>query len=178
MKDRIWIFKTQKEADDFIEANLDPIKTHTCSKCRTPKPPAEFHRNRTKPGGLSHYCKVCTKQRDRDYWAAHPEAVIRDLKQTRKWKLDNPAGNKKHAKTYRDSHPDRNHGIRNRIKDNARHRQERANLSDRYIIDKLTQRTTLTAADITPELIEAKRIQLKIERALNAKRNGHTNEPE
>lgn len=38
--------------------------THTCSKCRVSQPHGEFHRNASKPSGLSAWCKSCRKIAD------------------------------------------------------------------------------------------------------------------
>lgn len=42
-----------------------------CSKCQETRPVAEFHRNRTKPDGLSTECKPCVLNKVRTYSAAH-----------------------------------------------------------------------------------------------------------
>lgn len=43
-----------------------------CSRCRAPRPVAEFHRNRRQANGLATYCKACWKLRPRN------RASIRD----------------------------------------------------------------------------------------------------
>lgn len=36
-----------------------------CNKCRAEKDSAEFHRNRSNPGGFHYVCKVCRKEDNR-----------------------------------------------------------------------------------------------------------------
>lgn len=38
--------------------------THVCAKCQRPQDAAQFHRNASKPNGLSAWCKTCRKQFD------------------------------------------------------------------------------------------------------------------
>lgn len=42
-------------------------ETKYCTHCHTEKPVDEFYPNKTKPGGLSTYCKECTKELQRGY---------------------------------------------------------------------------------------------------------------
>ena len=41
---------------------MDDTKTKYCGRCHTVKPVSEFYTNKTKPDGLSTYCKDCTKE--------------------------------------------------------------------------------------------------------------------
>ena len=43
----------------------------TCIRCEASKPRSEFHRCRSKPDGLWPYCKVCAKEKSREWRAAN-----------------------------------------------------------------------------------------------------------
>lgn len=72
-------------------------------------------------------------------------------------------------KNYRTKHPERHKLSRRRAEEKAR-----TNLSNPYIYKILTKRFCLTADDIPPLLVEAKRAHLKLTRQLKEIENGNT----
>lgn len=53
-------------------------KQKRCWRCKTVKPITEFHRDRSRPDGLNHECKVCSKERA-NAWYAKRKDVARDF---------------------------------------------------------------------------------------------------
>ena len=47
----------------------------TCSNCKIEKPKTEFSKNKSRKDGLSHYCKLCAKERTRKYHKKHKKSV-------------------------------------------------------------------------------------------------------
>lgn len=41
--------------------------TKRCSDCEGKKPLSEFHKNKTKPDGLQSICKVCRREKTREW---------------------------------------------------------------------------------------------------------------
>lgn len=46
---------------------MDDTKTKYCGHCHREMPVSEFYTNKTKPDGLSTYCKDCTKELQKGY---------------------------------------------------------------------------------------------------------------
>ena len=44
-----------------------------CSKCKEEKEYKNFNKNRAMEDGYSYYCKPCSSQIVKDFWAKHPE---------------------------------------------------------------------------------------------------------
>jgi hypothetical protein len=70
-----------------------------CSKCRQLKPLEEFYKQASSVDGLQAWCKGCYRQRDRDSYAADPEAAHKKLKAWRAArKAADPEGWKRYVK--------------------------------------------------------------------------------
>lgn len=58
---------TSKPEYKFSSTELQGFRMHkACSKCGQVKSASEFHKNRTKPSGLSYRCKTCKSSQDRE----------------------------------------------------------------------------------------------------------------
>jgi hypothetical protein len=55
----------------------------TCSNCKQSLTLSNFQKNKWKKDGLSHYCKSCKHEIDRQYSISHREQIIEKLK---KWR--------------------------------------------------------------------------------------------
>jgi len=112
-----------------------------CSKCKIIKDISMFYRNKYKIDGKQSHCKIC-----------HNETNM-------KWRKANPD---KYSK-YNCS-PKRNE--KQKTKSKLRSRKHRHDISDRYMRDTLCMNSDLEHEDITDEMIELARINLKIKRNL------------
>ena len=117
----------------------------TCTECKAVKNISMFYRNKYRTDGRQSHCKIC-----------HNETTM-------KWRKNNPD---KYSK-YNCS-PKRNKASKK--KTILRNRKQRHNMSDRYIRDCLTMNTNLNPEDITNEMIELHRTNLKIKRQLGLTR--------
>lgn len=59
----------------------------TCSKCKIPQPPTEFHRDKYTTSGLKSNCKECSRAASRAWARANKE---RNAEKARKWREANP----------------------------------------------------------------------------------------
>jgi|TARA_Y100000034_G_C6625899_1_gene273019 hypothetical protein len=112
-----------------------------CSKCKIIKNISMFYRNKYRTDGKQSDCKIC-----------HNETTM-------KWRKANPD---KYSK-YNCS-PKRNK--KQKTKSKLRSRRHRHDISDRYMRDVLSMNSDLEHEDITDEMIELARINLKIKRNL------------
>jgi len=48
----------------------------TCPRCKETKPASGFYRHLVRPGGLSHYCRVCSRLLDRVVRASRRESGL------------------------------------------------------------------------------------------------------
>ena len=117
------------------------IMKKTCTKCKSVKDISMFFRNKYKTDGRQSHCKVCHN------------------KVTKKWRENNPD---KYSK-YNCS-PKRNKAMRKKSK--MRSRKHRHDMSDGYIRYVMTHHTDLKPEDITDEMIEIYKLNLKIKRKL------------
>ena len=126
-----------------------------CSKCGIEKDVGEFHKNRSKPGGLSRQCKECVCSRMRARYADNP-CVFRE--KSAAWNNNNPQkAASRRRKTY----------VSNRNTEIARSKAQNVvrsgGLTDDYVSQVLKQQGLLNP---TPETINTKRTQLKIIRKI------------
>ena len=122
--------------------NIGDIMTKICSKCKVKKDANMFWKNITNASGLQAYCKTCHNKR---------KAI---------WIDNNPKAYKAQQKTRKKRGPKHAHEskIRSRI--------SRKELSDGYIRSLMTMNSLLDSKDISNEMVEMNRINLKIKREL------------
>ena len=128
-----------------LPTNFGGMMTKQCTKCKSIKDISLFYRNKYKTDGRQSHCKVC-----------HNEV-------TKKWRENNPD---KYSK-YNCS-PKRNKAMKKKSK--MRSRQYRHDISDKYVSDIMTMNSNLKSEDITREMIELHKINLKIKRKLGLTR--------
>ena len=112
-----------------------------CTKCHITKHADFFYRNKAKKDGRQSHCKEC-----------HNEV-------TKKWRKANPD---KYSK-YNCS-PRRNEEMK--LKSKIRSRKHRHDLYDSYVRYVMTHNTDLNPEDVTKEMVELYKINLKIKRKL------------
>ena len=116
-----------------------------CTKCKQLLPITEFYKNTELKDGFYSSCKNCTNKRKNEWRASNKAKYIENaMKYTKTWREKN----KKAASAI----------CRNN------NRKMRENLSDWYIRSKLH----LSIDQATTELIEAKREQMLLHRAIKA----------
>ena len=117
----------------------------TCTECKAVKDISMFYRRKSRIDGRQSHCKVCHNN------------------YCKEWRKNNP---EKYSK-YNCS-PKRNKAMKKRSK--LRSRKHRHDMSDRYIRDILTMNTNLNPEDITDEMVELHKTNLKIKRKLKLTR--------
>lgn len=118
---------------------------------------AEVRRERNREWARRNYASI------QDWRARNPEKV---REYARNWNKKNPEVCKRNSAKWKADNPEKQAGVvlRSKPRKNLRTRANRANLTDGYIADLLG----LSVNDAPPELIEAKRIHLKIHRLLRS----------
>lgn len=137
------------------------METKKCSKCGEEKPLSEFHRNRTKKYGVQNECKCCVLQGtsgSSDSAKIHRLRGLLDYYKNRTLRL--AASKKRYCADIELS--------RQKALDSYYRRREV--LSDSYVKQMLRQ-IGFNNSDITPDLIELKRAELKLKRAIKEKTN-------
>lgn len=147
----------------------------TCSKCGETKPAELFYKKNSR-------CKQCFSEIRKQHYAdnrkeileqchryyianrekikqQHREYVARNHEEHNKRNRNWAAANREKVKEINNKYK-----AKNRQKEAARSREYRARLEDGYVIIKIIRDTTLTRSDVPPELLEAKRLQLKLKR--------------
>lgn len=67
----------------------------TCGRCGQAKARTEFYAHRSKKDSLQSYCKSCTKEDARKWWAVHPEKY---REKNRRWRIANPEKHKEYKR--------------------------------------------------------------------------------
>jgi hypothetical protein len=143
---------------------MDDI-TRVCRKCGQEKPLEEFAKNKECVLGHSHICKQCKAEQSRKRHAANPEKY---REQFRKYRAANPEKCREQFRKYRAANPEkyrersRKYRAANPEKYREYNRKYREELSDGYLIGQLKH----CNLPVTPEIIDYKRIQLKLYREI------------
>ena len=115
--------------------------TKICTKCKAEKDFSLFFKNKDKKYGLASNCKEC-----------HEKA-------TKLWRKKNPERYKSYCRG-RVKTPERT------LKSKLRSRKHRKEMSDAYIRDLITMKSSLNPEDIPDEMVEMHRLNLAIKRQL------------
>lgn len=136
------------------------METKRCPICGETKSLDEYHSYYSKARGktrIGNYCKACAK--------------VSSLIRAKQHYQDNKEAKKEYARAYRikEENLEKVKSWQSRAK--IRHRE---NLQDCYVRDLLTQKKRMSLADIEsmPEIVETKRLQIKIKRKIKSLRNG------
>ena len=129
----------RRKEEGGLSVSTEEVKT--CAKCGETKQAGQFRTRRAT-------CKPCQAEYDRQYYAENRDKA-------REYRTEN---RDKIAERWRQ------HRAENRDKIAEYHRQYSAALTDALVASRITDGTNLTRADIPPELLEAKRLQLKLKR--------------
>lgn len=125
-----------------------------CRKCGNVKSNSEFYAAPKLKCGLHSWCKPCCTGRVRQSQRDNPD---RERARARAYYLGHKKEKLLRAKEWRLANPERFRELKRRGNDKASE-----TISDHYIANQLNARIS----EIPPELIEAKRLQLKIKREL------------
>ena len=80
------------------------IITKKCPKCGETKPSSDFYKDKKGSGGLSTWCKECTKKDRRDAYRNNPEKYIKLVRDSY---ANNPAPTIARAKAWYKKHPEK-----------------------------------------------------------------------
>lgn len=144
--------------------------TRVCRKCGQEKPLSEFARDKSCALGYRHTCKQCHREQCRKYYAANAEKV---REQRRKYSAANPEKVRKWKRKWyaanakKELERQRKWRAVNPEKVRERQRKWCEILSNWYLRNQLKQRNL----PITPEMIDYKRIQLKLYREIKNQQN-------
>jgi len=148
-------------------------KFKKCSKCKEEKSLDCFGLNKNGRYGVGNRCKDCNliyfkeyylknkeyfNKRSREYYLKNKENL---RKKSREYNSKNKEKINKYFKEYRSKNKENCKKIVKKYK-----KKQREQLEDGYIVQLITQNTGLTTADIPSELIEAKRLEIKIKRII------------
>lgn len=132
----------------------------TCVKCGETKPVSDFYRNRCQ-------CKVCCRLYKKKYNENNKEKVSAHKK---KYNGNNKEKIAENCKQYRENNKEK---IAEYLKQYRENNKEKIMLSNGHIKSILKLNFKIKYTNITPEMIELKREQLLIHRALKqAKKEG------
>ena len=159
----------RRKEEGGLSVSTEEVKT--CAKCGETKQAGQFRTRRAT-------CKPCQAEYDRQYYAENRDKAReyrtenRDkiAERQRQYRAENRDKIAERHRQYRaenrDKIAERQHQYRaeNRDKIAEYHRQYSAALTDALVASRITDGTNLTRADIPPELLEAKRLQLKLKR--------------
>ena len=151
-----------------------------CTKCKVEKDEDLFSKNRSKKYGLNSCCKKCekeykekNKQKIKESWAKYRESNKDKLRES---SLKYSENNKEKIKESNAKSKAKNrermkeywvkYHARNKYKEQAYYKDRRKNLVDRYVISLIRKKSSLKVKDIPKSLIEAKRMQILINRTL------------
>ena len=137
--------------------------TKHCNKCNIIKDSSEFYKRRNRKNGLRSQCKNCCKiDRKLSYIQDTKNIGKKELNlRLKKWIVNNRETSLKFKKQFRKKHKT---SIRTYNKEYER--ISRKLLSNKYIKALLTDRCDLKSIDISDEMVELKRTQLKLVRAI------------
>jgi len=130
-----------------------------CCICKISKLLINYHKDKTSKDGHSYQCKSCAIEKAKKHY-------LNDIEHSKKirnnWKQKNKDLSIKLCKDWREKNKEK-------IKINHKNTEEklRENLSYSYVKRLLTQHNGFSKEHITNELIEFKRIQIKLKRLLN-----------
>lgn len=136
-----------------------------CTKCKVEQDESLFSKNRGKKDGLSSCCKKCDNERK-----ANNKDKIKEL--SAKYRENNKEKIKECQAKYRAKHQERimeyrkKYHLINKDKSNGHRKEQARNLADSYVMDLIRSGTSLKYKDIPSILIEAKRIQMLINRTI------------
>jgi hypothetical protein len=141
-----------------------------CKRCEVSKPLDQYYSHPRALDGVDTKCKLCAKKYMSDRRKSHGD-YIRDLEKKsyiknkvakiegcKKWRKENPDKVKQIYRKYRNG---------NRVKINVLNRKYRDNLSDGYISRLLVEKSNHPRTLISNELIEVKRIHIKLKRKIH-----------
>lgn len=160
------------------------METKQCTKCKETMALEFFSSNGPR---LKSACKSCTNKVRKHKLSALSDDELKAFRQKQvataiKWNKNNPEKCKANAIKYNSTDNAkmgarrRNNSLEGRDKRNAQHASYRESLHDSYVTNVILNnskhnKTGLKYEDITPELIEMKRKQLKLYRDVKKNKN-------
>lgn len=136
-----------------------------CTKCKVEKDESMFYRTYTRKTAFSWWCRDCVrkynsnnkdkiKKRKANYYVKNKDKIN---EYGANYRANNKDKNRERMASYREA---------NRDKIRERSASDRKNLEKKYLIVLIRHKSTLKVKDIPAELIEAKRMQMLINRTI------------
>lgn len=138
-----------------------------CNRCKEEKELSEFNKNKWAKDGHEYHCRDCGKEKGKSYYSRNKEKVaariqgykVKDIEHFKEINNKYYARNSEHVKQQQKIYRTENKElIAQRLKDQI------DNLGDRYLKHILKKQLKLTG--VPPEMIEAKRNLIRVQRAL------------
>ena len=141
---------------------MNDLSEKTCSKCSETKPLTMFYKRSRNKDGYDGYCKACKNDFIRNYRQKYPDKYKEKVK---KWN-DKVSISIKNDPVAKKEHRERLAKWRKSEKGKAVFRSKKKkqvdNLSDVYVKKLLARGTSFTHGDIPQDLVEMKKVKLKI----------------
>jgi len=149
-----------------------------CSKCKEKKPFDEFDLSKAMKSGRASYCKLCTKKAVRKSRESDPECKKKNAAYCKAYRITERG--RSIIKAYRSTEEyktksalrAKNYMSSEEAKKKVRERQRRYEKEqpDWLIRKRLADHQLFSSSDIPQELVDAKRIEIKIKRNIKAKK--------
>ena len=95
-------------------SDLEGVKTKVCSKCKIEKPVDVFSKDKSRKDGLSHRCKECKKEYNKEYYKANYNKLKESQKEYKKVNFKKIRDrNRKYDREYRNSNSEKIKEYRN-----------------------------------------------------------------
>ena len=160
-------------------------ETKICSKCGEEKLLKEFNLQISGKYGRYSWCKICASDLNKKYRKQNRDKILEYGKEYHKQNQDkrnleskeyykqNRDKILKYRKEYREQNQDKRKEYykQNQDKRKEYYKQNRDKLEDNYIKNSLSNISGIKFKDISPELIEAKREQIKLYRLIKKIKN-------
>lgn len=129
--------------------------TKVCTKCGVEKPLGEYNKNKRSKDGLGVWCRCCCIEYRKHYYKKNK---ARMGYQSAQWCKSNPEKRKDISRRYRGRNQEK-------VREYEERRVER--LMPSYVKKNIRKQYNIDTADITPDMIEMKRRNIKYYRELN-----------
>lgn len=158
-----------------------------CSRCKAVKLTGEFSIKLDKRDGVSRFnsvCKMCAAALRREYYKKikhNEDFIIKNRDRVKRYRLENidvvrekdqARRQTESAKENRKKYIERNRAkiqAQEKIVKRRYHEKNRDQLTDMYVVQKIIQKTTLSANEVPPALIKLKRLHIACKRSLKLK---------
>ena len=149
-----------------------------CTKCGEVKPLSEFKKYyyKGKPF-LRNTCKACVNKMERARYWKDDNIKIQAKLRKREWNKKHPEKARETSRKWRNNNRDKANALsvewvkKNPDKQTFMQARLRNNLSDGYVKQQIKRQTGIPTANIPDDIIELKRLQIKLNRKIKQKKS-------